>query len=136
MARFIPALSHAHGWLVHRFVGELESPPVTGADHQPSAVLRPLDLRNRINAVFRVHVHGTHEPTRLVCSNWQNRQIKRAEPLSDSGELGMQCRVAGKEDPMVATLESPPAPQGAIAAAKRTPRKMLRRHAGHIETEP
>ena len=46
------------------------------------------------NRLIGRHMHWRHEPARLVCSDRQQRQARRAEPLADLREVIAESRVA------------------------------------------
>jgi len=84
-----PLVSHARWRLVHRFVGQLERTPVGSGDDEPLAFLCFFQLSERLHGIFRIHVNGTHEPTWLVSSDRQNRDIYRPAPGSNGAEFRM-----------------------------------------------
>src|SRR5258706_11603456 len=78
-----PLLAHSRRRLVHRLVSQLERSPM-GRGHNPASfVLRCRQLRDSFDAIFRVHVDPTHEPTPLIRSNPKDRPIAKAPTLSD-----------------------------------------------------
>ncbi len=80
-----------------------------------------------------IHVHGAHEPSRLVCADRQDTQIERPLAARDLAELRMIRGVTGEIDGVPTGAQRPPAPEGAHAIEGRATTRVLRRHAGDAQ---
>lgn len=87
------------------------------------------DLKVGRNYILRTHVHGLHEPPRLISTDGKNRCVQRSKATSNLCELRVKTRVAGKENSMAADAYDPTAPKGGIPVPGITPGEMLRRSA-------
>ena len=72
--------------------------------------LRWAEIDVRLDGVGRVHVLCAHEPARLIGADRQQRDVRRAEPASDLGEMrpiaGIPCEI----DAAGGALQEMPAP--------------------------
>ena len=76
-------LRQIHGWLVQRFVGQIECAPVQ-ADAAPGAE----DLVN-LHGFRRIDVLLFHEPARLVSAHRDQRKVKSAGVTSGEALAGV-----------------------------------------------
>jgi hypothetical protein len=130
-----PVGAHPLRRLVERFVGELERAPMRCDHSQRPMLLRRLELGVRDEGIFGIHVHGPHEPARLVCSDWQDCDIERPESGADVPKHRMQGCVTCEKDRMGRRSDCPTAPQSMVAATERPSGKVLCRHAGYAEAQ-
>src|SRR5687768_13316262 len=129
----LPLVAHVRGRLVHRFVSELERPPVGRGYDEWSTALGRSQLSDRLHTVFGIHVNGTHEPTRLVRPDRQNCEINGAASRRNRAEFGMKAGVPREEQRPLGRAKNPTAPQGVVALAKRPAREVLGRDARQAE---
>lgn len=75
--RLPQCFSEKAGWLIQRLVRKTESAPM-GRDEE--AVFRrracAADLEVGGNRILGTHMHGLHEPARLISADGENRRVK------------------------------------------------------------
>ena len=76
------------------------------------------------NRLLGRHVHGGHEPARLVGSDRQQRQARRSEPLADLGEMVAEGRVSREINDAAGGFDHIAAPQRPIAVEDAARGKM------------
>jgi hypothetical protein len=64
-------------------------------------MLAGFQLVDSVYAIFRVHVHGTHEPPRLVSTDWQNGDVKGAASPGDRAKIRVKGSVSGKKERVI-----------------------------------
>ena len=77
--------------------------------------LGPSEIDVRLHRLLRIHVHGLHEPARLVGADGHQGQVERTEPPADVAEERAIRGVAGEVDPRAGRLDHESAPQRTIA---------------------
>jgi len=108
-------------WFVDALEGHLERPEMH-AD-----TLRRFEIYVCLYGFRWIHVHGLHEPTRLVRTDRQQCEINRAEPLSYVAEERGVRTVACEEYARGARSDRKSTPQRAVSI-QRIPRgEMMRR---------
>ena len=109
--------------VVEPLVRELERPEVH----------RDADARLKIevdaNRLLGVHVDGRHEPARLVGANRDQREIDRAQPGADLGEVAAVARITREIDRLPSDPDAEASPQRSIPVAQAASREVLGRRA-------
>ncbi len=98
-------------WIVESFVRELERTEV-----HPDADAR-LQVEVNANRFFRVHVHGRHEPARLVGPDRDERHIDRAQARADLDEVSAVAGIAGEVEGLARDAQAEATPQRPVAVA-------------------
>ena len=83
-----------------------------------------------LHGLLGAHVHGAHEPARLVGPDREQGRVERPEPPADRAELGVVARIAGEEHPPSPRLHAPAAPQPPVAVEEATRGEVACRRAG------
>src|SRR5438105_4152321 len=84
-----------------------------------------LKINMRLYCLGRIHMNGLHEPARFVCSDWQERQIDRAESQANvAKEVPISC-VAGEKNALVRSDKQESAPERAISIQRTSRGEML-----------
>ena len=77
-----------------------------------------LEIEVDANRLLGVHVDGRHEPARLVGANRDQREIDRAQPGADLGEVAAVARITREVDRLPSDSDAEASPQRSIAVAQ------------------
>ena len=89
----------------YRLVGQVERAPV----HRMHEAC--IEIEECLVGVCRIHVLPAHEPTRFVGTDWEHRDIDRAEATTEFFKTVEVASVAGKVIGGVIGFQEPGAPQ-------------------------
>lgn len=72
------------------------------------------------------HKYIPHEPSWIVCTDWNQTEVEWAKSVSDLLEAGAVTCVTGEEQLLIGSENTPTRPQGTIIVCERALRPVLR----------
>jgi len=118
----LPLGFEASGWLVERFVGELEGAPVHGHEFASA------EIAEGLHGLFGIQVLFAHEPRWIVGADGQQRGVDRPRTPPDLGEALEVRGITRVIHSRGRTLDDEAAPEGLVGVTESTPAPVLRRN--------